>query len=303
MEDHTIGQSYTSTYGGNPQTCDDDCNDIVLAIEATDVYPVDVDSDEKGMTWTLAYEDLGGIGDFDFNDVVIQLSHAAGETTATLHLMATGGTLPVWLGYINETAAESEKYVLIGTGDNKDIRYSSKEALIADVTNNPAYELHSMLANDQYKGQLLTTYPMYNTTKQHFNPRQLNSPTVPGNFTASLEVKQFFIIVKKSDGTFAEIQLPRSKGENTSMDEGDTRLKAPQGFCVATKWDWPTETTNILEVYPKFRRWVNGGNGTEGDISASSAIGWYSEITDKSKTVHIDPPTQQTATASDNGNS
>ncbi|WP_300729855.1 DUF4842 domain-containing protein [uncultured Bacteroides sp.] len=303
MEDHTIGQSYTSTYGGNPQTCDDDCNDIVLAIEATDVYPVDVDSDEKGMTWTLAYEDLGGIGDFDFNDVVIQLSHAAGETTATLHLMATGGTLPVWLGYINETAAESEKYVLIGTGDNKDIRYSSKEALIADVTNNPAYELHSMLANDQYKGQLLTTYPMYNTTKKHFEPRPLNSPTVPDNFTASLEVKQFFIIVKKSDGTFAEIQLPRSKGENTSMDEGDTRLKAPQGFCVATKWDWPTETTNILEVYPKFRRWVNGGNGTEGDISASSAIGWYSEITDKSKTVHIDPPTQQTATASDNGNS
>lgn len=58
----------------------------------------DDDDDEGGVIdepicWSLACEDLGESADYDFNDVVLQIKHLAGETKAHCTLLASGGTL------------------------------------------------------------------------------------------------------------------------------------------------------------------------------------------------------------------
>lgn len=45
------------------------------------------------VTYTVAFEDLGSIGDFDFNDVVLQVIHNVNTNKATVNLVSTGGTL------------------------------------------------------------------------------------------------------------------------------------------------------------------------------------------------------------------
>jgi hypothetical protein len=50
------------------------------------------------MYYYYAFEDLGAIGDFDFNDVVLRLS-APENGTSSVELVAAGGTLPVQVVY------------------------------------------------------------------------------------------------------------------------------------------------------------------------------------------------------------
>lgn len=55
--------------------------------------------DPEAMTWIFACEDLGGVYDYDFNDVVWSVKHVAGQTNVTVELLAAGGTLPFSLNY------------------------------------------------------------------------------------------------------------------------------------------------------------------------------------------------------------
>lgn len=75
---------------------DEDLNDVVLAVEGkikntpdTDVPPVEPAAEAQA--WTVACEDLGSTDDYDFNDVVFQVKHASGTTTATVVPLAAGG--------------------------------------------------------------------------------------------------------------------------------------------------------------------------------------------------------------------
>lgn len=55
--------------------------------------------DPEPMSWIFACEDLGGSFDYDFNDVVWEVIHAAGTTELKVKLLAAGGTLPFELQY------------------------------------------------------------------------------------------------------------------------------------------------------------------------------------------------------------
>ena len=46
------------------------------------------------LSWTMAYEDLGGTFDYDFNDVVFRVSHVSGDNYAMIYPKGAGGTLP-----------------------------------------------------------------------------------------------------------------------------------------------------------------------------------------------------------------
>lgn len=79
---------------------DEDLNDIVFVMDGdvddTDDI-IDVPSDEpvvEDASWIVACEDLGSTDDYDFNDVVFKVSHAAGSGVATVTPLAAGGTLP-----------------------------------------------------------------------------------------------------------------------------------------------------------------------------------------------------------------
>ena len=51
-----------------------------------------------------AHEDLGSIGDFDFNDVVLRVSAPAIDGTGEIQLCAAGGTMPTTVMAIRATA-------------------------------------------------------------------------------------------------------------------------------------------------------------------------------------------------------
>ena len=73
-----------------------DCNDIVFYI---DPRPVIVPTKPVESKATLAFEDMGAIGDYDFNDVVVEVS-TIDDQTLRIDLVAAGGTLPFKL-YFN----------------------------------------------------------------------------------------------------------------------------------------------------------------------------------------------------------
>lgn len=67
----------------------------------TDYVP---DLGDEAQTWRVACEDLGSVGDYDFNDIVFDVSFVAGEGSATVTAQAAGGTLAAYL--CHETAGE-----------------------------------------------------------------------------------------------------------------------------------------------------------------------------------------------------
>lgn len=60
----------------------------------TDYVP---EQNDEAQTWIVACEDLGAVGDFDFNDIVFSVSHVAGVDTAYVTALAAGGTLSATL--------------------------------------------------------------------------------------------------------------------------------------------------------------------------------------------------------------
>ena len=91
----------TDTYQIN--SCDYDMQDFVFILDTDDVEygdPTDeiITTDEpQPVRWLIACEDLGAMDDFDFNDVVFEVQHVAGETTARITPLAAGGTLETYL--------------------------------------------------------------------------------------------------------------------------------------------------------------------------------------------------------------
>ncbi len=98
------GEVSVVTYNYNGQTflgfedlTDKDMNDILFMINGDFTEePEELNLDYVEPTaagWIFACEDLGGVGDFDFNDIVFKVAYAAGETSATVTPLAAGGTL------------------------------------------------------------------------------------------------------------------------------------------------------------------------------------------------------------------
>lgn len=86
----------------------------------TDYVP---EQKDETQTWIVACEDLGSIGDYDFNDVVFEVSYANGDTEAYVTALAGGGTLAVYIcnganvvGEIHEMFGFDDITLMINTG-------------------------------------------------------------------------------------------------------------------------------------------------------------------------------------------
>lgn len=62
----------------------------------------DNDDEDEINSAIYAFEDMGSVGDYDFNDVVFKVSHLSGSTEAKVELLAAGGTLKIAVKYGNE---------------------------------------------------------------------------------------------------------------------------------------------------------------------------------------------------------
>ena len=78
---------------------------------------------DKNIEWAIAFEDLGDIGDYDFNDVVIGVSQDGNKIKVTA--LAAGGTLPADVYYKGENLGEIHE-LLNRAGDYSPINVKNK---------------------------------------------------------------------------------------------------------------------------------------------------------------------------------
>lgn len=96
---------------------DEDLNDILFFVEGVQVDEIpSIETKAEKQSWVIACEDLGGSFDWDFNDMVFSVTHTAGETTAYVTPLASGGTLPVSLYYGTTLLGGKEFHQLIKDG-------------------------------------------------------------------------------------------------------------------------------------------------------------------------------------------
>lgn len=214
-----------------------DINDIVMAFvgelplvieDATMIY--------NEAEYTIAYEDMGAIGDFDFNDVVFSVRHVSGAKIAEVDLRAVGGTLPVYLKYkTNNLFGGEELHQVLG-----------KVQLPDPITTMTPI-------NVGYDGCNIGIDGKVDRTNMYFVEEE-ESVELSGSIVD--EAQNFSIEVQRKDGTFATIKAPNpSKKEDAEV---------PQAIIVAKhNWDWPTENTRIDAAYSDFTAWVGNRKNSE----------------------------------------
>ena len=76
------------------------------------IVPAKMLGDEEKNTQRIIVEDLGSIGDFDYNDLVFDayVYNQNGQTWAKIKLLAAGGTLPVYICGCDENVEVHEKF-------------------------------------------------------------------------------------------------------------------------------------------------------------------------------------------------
>lgn len=219
----------------NRDSNDFDMQDIVFLIDNVDPHEV-IDKEEDPYTpdipyeWVIATEDLGTLDDFDFNDVVFGVSNPItenGKTTVTIHALAAGGTLPIYLLYNDE--------IIKPEGTNSG-------------------EFHSWFSGNHSSDTPINVKSIREEGIKY-------TLTVDENFSISCcqgvengNMGGFKVHVVKSNGNVTEIAPP------FIPENGHGEQEAPQMICVPNTWLWPTERTHILSPYPRFKDWTNNQN-------------------------------------------
>lgn len=208
-----------------------DINDIVMAfVGELPLVIEDIKMIYEEAEYTIAYEDMGAIGDYDFNDVVFSVRHVSGATLAEVDLRAVGGTLPVKLKY-------KDNY-LFGGKELHEVLGEVQEPKITDMR--PINVICS--------GNTVDRRNMYFVEEEE-------SVSISSNSSIVDEASNFSLIVEREDGTFSEIKAPDPRKDNAEV------AKVPQAIIVAKhNWDWPTENTRISTAYPDFTKWVADRN-------------------------------------------
>jgi len=200
-----------------------------------------VNPEPTAQSWIFACEDLGGSYDYDFNDIVWEVSqdvNTDAETGAITYsnvkitLLAAGGILPVQI-YYGETAIGDELHTIFGGTAKDNGKYDQ-------VNVNPDVALSA--------GVLVGE--------------------IAGTNEAAMDIDVLKTQLKlKVNGT-----IDASANYYVSaVRVGDKDDTAPQVLILPGDWCWPTEGTNIQEAYPRFSDWVKdtknadwGSNKAEG---------------------------------------
>ena len=87
-----------------------DYNDFIFVMEGKQEHII-----KKPVEYIYAVEDLGGTGDFDFNDIVFSVSHVSGQPHANVKLLAAGGTLPAYICFKDKSYGEVHEMFKVET--------------------------------------------------------------------------------------------------------------------------------------------------------------------------------------------
>lgn len=212
-----------------------DLNDVVLYITSANVEEIpDVeDHDADPIKWLIAAEDLGSVDDFDFNDVVFEVEHAAGRLVATIRPLAAGGTLETYLCRDGKRVNNREWHSLFG-------------------------QSHTTMVNTGRATGRASTFTIDVPADFTLTSSSVGSGSIHENYKQNMG--GFSIEVVREDGRVSTIEAP---GVGT----------APQMILIFQKddkkWRWPVERVNIKSAYPRFESWMNPSTGfsldTDGD--------------------------------------
>ena len=206
---------------------DKDENDMLFLISAPVTPPIEL-SEEDEMTWIVACEDLGGTYDYDFNDLVFELTKdeittthqdpntgAIIDQTTTIEwfirALAAGGTLPATVYYDNTAIGE----------------------------------IHSMLGSSDTGTPINVTpgaTPSIGTLVKLENVAEADQNEI------SNILQHIKIVVENKDENLPANEIVAPNKDKTS--------NIPQMLLLPKGWDWPTEETIIYNVYPKFENWA-----------------------------------------------
>ena len=231
--------------GGN----DEDLNDIVFWVSGSftpeqELVDVPIAIEEHANSWIFACEDLGGTFDYDFNDVVWEVTqeyvdkYEGDVKTGTeygdvsIKLLAAGGTLPVQIYYddeLLEVGGKSEVHALFGqTGST----LSPVNVTGTKVTKS-AVVLKTWTPTDTENG--------------------INMSDV---------MAKFKLVVTSSNGTTYEVK-PSTNSVNAPTNEPYKGAdRTPQIILLPGEWEWPIETTPIQTAYDGFADWVQKADNT-----------------------------------------
>lgn len=232
------------------ENSDWDMNDIVLYTEATQATSI---AFEKPAKYFIAFEDLGGTYDFDFNDVVLEIDYVSGQGWGLVKCVAAGGTLPVEVYYDGpelelELRAAQDGYPLFGGEIHEQFEVDVTtvvNTIPKGVTVGLTGADKDPLVDEIYIGD-------------DFNIADDAIPfylIVDGNF----EQGQKRINARGADGTPQAIVIgttwtkyPGSWDEETQQWVEGSNVKQPE----FTYWQWPIEKTAIDKAYPGISNWI-----------------------------------------------
>lgn len=216
---------------------DKDMNDILLLVDA-DVRVVGEegkieDIEEKDSTyaqsWIIACEDLGNIGDYDFNDAVFKVSHVAGTDQLTVTPLAAGGTYSIEVRYKDKNISQYDEN---GNFNNSKASIDFHKLINPEATqkNNGLWEQ----INDKQKGQGGTPIIIKDENIKYYFSLANNNYYDHG----------FSVYVQKNNGPSITINQP-----------GDKKKEAPQMLILPEYWIWPYEGRSIHSAYEGFLNW------------------------------------------------
>lgn len=199
-----------------------DINDVVFTVTGGYTIEDHEDKIEQAMSYVIAYEDLGGSFDFDFNDIVLKATHVAGRNTATLTVLAAGGTLPVAISYAGNVVCP-------------DVHAAFGQSTTTVINAMPGQ--HS-----QYGTRAFTVTDIDDST----NP---------------FDLSKISITVTRGDGEISDIHSPqyytKSIPDEAHPVNGATEnTSIPYAILIANpNWDWCDENISIA-TQDGFLAWV-----------------------------------------------
>jgi hypothetical protein len=127
--------------------------------------PEEDDNNDQSDYVYYAFEDLGSIGDYDFNDVVLRVYDADEDGNAKVELVAAGGKLTVSVVYGSQTlwsdvhgadAFNTTDYVNVGTNEYNS-NYPTKTINIGSTPKHQLYNLQLVVQNESGTSQQLAS--------------------------------------------------------------------------------------------------------------------------------------------------
>lgn len=204
-------------------------------------------------------EDLGGSYDFDYNDIVFDVSYDqknGGNGEAVICIMASGGTLPIVVGDVDKEKYEAHR--MLGQKEGYlPVNVDAENGMSADVAIYRVPVQSGWVNNNKLDFYQIPIYVDLNKNNHWID--------------TNINVHQF-----DEDHYDAEYGTPSDKID-------DTKDKTPRKFATAVGVSWMKENKSIDDGYEKFKKWVQKESYTyevsKDDSDNKITLNWYNDYT------------------------